>query len=458
MSDTVDAGTFHGLLQYDPADNPIPLSKGRFAMFPTSLDDDGRPGFPIDAVPDLEGFRLIVKEMDGVKRFGLRHPNGKELTPMKRARMVQVWIGKQMKVFNTANLLASYILKEDVTDNEFGILIGKDGMVVESAADRVALVDELKKKCLQLPRVDLQIIQRPKSGPIDVTGKGYHVKGGVLYKENGETLYVTPDGTVFLAGTKKQQQVRLGLVLATAYPDFYQYVPGKHTEVDHINGLHRDNAAYNFRPVTRQQNTALAHRTGDRNLRPSPNSSHEKFKRDETMRLTPENITSWQTGTPERPPSLRRYKDTSFWVHEDGAVLRDTGNGKFVYASVLVGREGYMIVRAAEKVHVMMMKAFGKHVAGQLVMHLDDDKQNCALENLEMGTSRDNATGKIPVTLMINGVKRTYDSIRGAARDIGVTDMAIRRNTKRQRYGTPITTRKGVEFELVDPTNDQTLM
>ena len=161
MTEQVDAGTFHGLLQYVPADNPIPVSKGRFAMFPSSLYDDGRPGFPLDAVPGLEGFRLIVKEKDGVKRFGLRHPNGKELTPMKRARMVQVWIGKQMKVFNTANLLASYILKEDVTDNEFGILIGKDGMVVESAADRVALVDELKKKCLSCRGW----ISRSSSGP-----------------------------------------------------------------------------------------------------------------------------------------------------------------------------------------------------------------------------------------------------------------------------------------------------
>ncbi len=374
-------------------------------MFPKSLDDDGRPGFPLDAVPGLEGFRLIVKEKGGVKRFGLRRPNGKELTPMKHARRVQVRIGQEVKTFNTANLLASYILKDDVTDNEFGILIGKDGMVVESAADRVALVDELKKKCLQLPRVDLQIIQRPKSGPIDVRGKGYHVKGGVLYKENGGKLSVKPDGTVMLVGAKKRQLqcVSLGLVLATAYPAFYQYVPGKHTEIDHINGLHHVNKAWNFRPVTHQQNTALAHRTGDRNLRPSPNSSHEKFKRDETKRLTPENITSWKT---ER--SLRRYEDTSYWVHEDGAVLRDTGNGTFVYASVLVGRDGYMVVSATGKVHVMMMKAFGKHVDGRVVMHLDDDKENAALENLQMGTSSENAWNR--------GVKRTYDSQGGRVR------------------------------------------
>ena len=449
-AERVDVTTFPELLEYDPACNPLPLSRGRFAKFPTSLDDDGQPGLPLDAVPDLEGFRLIVKEKDGVKRLALQRPDGKELAPMKQARRVEVMFGTKKKHFNVANLLASYILKEDVTDNEFGILIGEDGLVVESAADRAALVDELKKECRKLPRVVLETILRPKSDPIDVTGKGYYVEGGVLYKKNGEKLSVKPDGVVMLTGKKKRQGVRLGLVLATAYPEFYQYVPDKHTEIDHINGDHRDNAAWNYRSCTRQQNTALAHHTGDRTERPSPNSSHEKFKRDETKRLTPENITSWKTGTPERPPSLRRYKNTSYYLHEDGAVLRETGNG-FVYASVLVKREGYMVVDKAD-VHVMMMKAFGKYVAEKVVMHLpDDDKQNCALKNLKMGTSKDNAWRKTRVTLIIDDVKRTYESQWEAARKTGVARTTIHENNKRQRYGTALKS-NGIEFVLVDPT------
>lgn len=438
---------FHTLFQYEGS-NAIPLTRGRFAKFPPSLDVDGQPGFPLDAVPALKGFRLIPKEKDGMTRFWLRRPGGKELKPMGDS--VGVRIDTRKIYFNTANLLASYILDDDVTDNEVGILIGEDGMFVESDAERITLVDELKTKCRQLPKVDLRVIVRPKSDPINVTGMGYYIEGGVL-KKNGKDMHVTRDGTVMLTDSerRKQQIVRLGLVLATAYPEFYKYVPAEHTEIDHIDGNHKTNEAWNFRPVTPQQNVALRHRTGGRIERPSPESSHEKFKRDETKQLTPENITSWKT---ER--SLRRYKNTPYWVHEDGAVLRDMGNGKFVYAPVFVGRTGYMSVSGAGNVHVMMMKAFGRHVTGQFVMHLDDQKQNCALNNLKMGTGQDNAAGKKPVTLLINGITRTYESERDAERETGVDRSVIRWNRKRKRYGEPIT-RKGVEFVLVDDSTPE---
>ena len=433
------------VLQYDAESNPLPLSKGTVVKFPTSLDgEDGQPGFPLDVIPDLKGFRLIVKEIDGVERFVLRRPNGKELKPMKHARTVQVWIDKKYKCYNVEKLVASSILKKDVTDNEFGILIGEDRFIVESAANRLELNDELEEKCRELPRVDLEIIRRPIGPLIDVTGMGYYVEGGVLFK-NGTEMFVDPNGRVMLTGkTGKQQCVRLGLVLATAYPVHYQYAPGKHTEIDHINGNHMINEAWNFRPVTPQQNMALAHQTGDRTERPSPNSSHKKFERDPTKQLTDANTESWKT-----EGSLERYKNTSYWLHWDGAVLRKMKNG-FVYASVLVDRDGYMYVGGVGTVHVMMMKAFDKYKdePGMKVMHKDDDKQNCALKNLRMGDSKDNAHGKKRVTMIVNGVKDTYDSISHAARETGVAQQAISWNILRERYDTPITS-NGITFMLV---------
>ena len=59
--------------------------------------------------------------------------------------------------------------------------------------------------------------------------------------------------------------------------------------------------------------------------------------------------------------SLKRYNNTSYWFHRDGAVLRKMKN-RFVYAPVLVDREGYMYVSGVGRVHVMMMKAFGKYI------------------------------------------------------------------------------------------------
>jgi hypothetical protein len=127
-------------------------------------------------------------------------------------------------------------------------------------------------------------------------------------------------------------------------------------------------------------------------------------------------------------------------------------NGKFVYASVFICREGYMVVGGIGTVHMMMMVAFGKYKVEEgkdVVMHKDDNKQNCALKNLRMGDSKDNATGKIPVTLSIDGVKNTYDSINEAARETGVTYTAISRNILREWYGEPITS-NGIKFMLLD--------
>jgi RNA-binding protein YlmH len=81
-------------------------------------------------------------------------------------------------------------------------------------------------------------------------------------------------------------------------------------------------------------------------------------------------------------------------------------------------------------------------------MHKNHNKVDCALKNLEMGTSKDNATGNKRVTLSINGVKNTYDSIHDAARKTGILQTTISKNIKRERYGELITS-NGITFMLV---------
>jgi len=439
----------HELLQHDPANQPLTsLVAGTFAKFPSSLEN-----ISLDIVDELDGYTLVPTVKNGVNRLALRKPSGRVLTPMDKDRLVQVMINGKMKYFNVANLLASSILGRDVTDNEYGVLIGESGMWIESAADRVALCDKLKSECSTLPRVDLGLIPRPNSSDIDVV-RGYYVERGVVYKRNGTPISVAKTGKIFLFDVKGvQKRVGLGWVLFAAYPSFYGYCPGLHTQMDHVNGDSTDNEAWNFRPVTINQNAAVSHRTGDRSNRPAPDSSHEVFKRDETKQLTPENIERWIADG-----SLKRFEETSYWVHRDGAVLRRLPSGSFIYASLIVQRCGYTYT-GNNKVHVVMMKAFGKHADGLMVMHLDDKKENNRLSNLKMGTNSENAWRQHAVTIYIRRddgtvTSTTYESEREAARATGVHQMTINDNRKRQRPGSPpnfTTTRSGLTFAATDP-------
>jgi len=449
---------FHERLQHDPATQPISFVGGQFfgrvAKFPTNPDP-----IALDAVEGLEGFTLVEKVKHGATRFALRRANGTVLKPMDKARLVQVKIQGKQETFNVAHLLASSILHDDVTDNEFGILIGEDGLFIESAADRAALCLDLERKCNDLPRVDLTLVPRPNSSHIDVTGRGYYVERGVVYKKNGDPIHVTETGKIYLAGKNgKREGVGLGWILFAAYPAFYDYRHGLHTQMDHINGNSRDNHAWNFRPMTRHQNAAVCHQTGSRSERPSYTSSHETFKRGEGNQLTPENIAGWKAAG-----SLKRYMATSYWMHSDGAVLRQTRIGSFVFAPLRVQRYRYTYVSGVGKVHVMMMKAFGVYVDGLVVMHLDDDKQNNRLANLQMGTSQGNAAGKKPVTIHIQRedgtVTNTYESEREAARRTGITHQTIRENRERQRPGSSsvfTTTRTGITFKATTPFPSET--
>jgi transposase-like protein len=88
------------------------------------------------------------------------------------------------------------------------------------------------------------------------------------------------------------------------------------------------------------------------------------------------------------------------------------------------------------------------------VMHKNHNKVDCALKNLEMGTSKDNATGNKRVTSIVDGVKNTYASIRDAARETGVAQTTIRRNILRERYGVRLTSKR-VKFKLVKDDKEE---
>jgi hypothetical protein len=449
MSNKMNNSLFCEHLQHTSATQPICSHVGgQFAPFPIHFEE-----FPLDVVDGLKGYKLATTTKNGVNRFALRTPAGRILKPMDEDRRVRVRIEGALKHFNVSNLLASYVLNKDVTDNEYGILPTADGMWVESAADRTTLCTELKLKRNTLPRVELECIQRPNASDIDVRGKGYYVERGVVYKKNGTPIYVTKTGHIYLTGAMgKQEGVGLGWVLFAAYPDFYGYKHGLHTQMDHINGISTDNEAWNFRPMTVHQNAAVKHQTGFRSRRPSPNSSHERFKsKYPEEKLTPRMISNWQ-----KNGSLRRYAETSYWLHKDGAVLLRQSSG-FVYADLTVNRHKYTYTARGCKVHVMMMRAFGEYKNGLVVMHLDNYKENNALSNLKMGTHEENGVGNaVQITIQhADGteVPTTYRSECEAARRVGINLSTVHKNRKRQRPGSQrkFSTSHGIKFAATDP-------
>ena len=435
-------------LQHNPATQPICSQVGgQFVPFPTQLRE-----FPLDVVAELAGYTLATTTRNGVNRFALRTPSGRILEPEDHVRMVQARIQGAMKHYNVANLLASYVLGEDVTDNEYGILIVEDGLWIESAADRVAVCNRLKLECTNLPRVELERIPRPNSSEMNVKGKGYVVERGVVYKKDGTPIHVSKRGVIQLTGAMgKREGVGLGWILFAAYPDFYGYDRDLHTQMDHINGVSTENEAWNFRPMTAHQNAMVSHQTGSRSERPAPDSSHELFRRDPTKALTPANISKWIEVN-----WLRQYAKTSYWMHRDGAVLRRQPSGLFVYAPLRVKRCGYTYAGRG-KVHIMMTKAFCTYEDGLVVMHDDGKKQNNQLSNLIMGSSEANAEGQkadqIHIPHADGTVATTYRSHNEAARRTGISDQTISDNRKRQRPNSPLvfSTSRGIEFAATDP-------
>jgi len=164
-----------------------------------------------------------------------------------------------------------------------------------------------------------------------------------------------------------------------------------------------------------------------------------------------------------RNKSLRRYAETPYWLHEDGAVFIRRSFG-FVYAEPTVNRHKYTCVgRNGDRVHIMMMRAFGEYRNGLVVMHMDNYKENNALSNLKMGTSEENADGNaVQITIQhADGteVPTIYRSEREAERRVGIHQPTIRQNRKRQRPDSPrkfTTTKGGIKFAATDPPQSET--
>ena len=141
---------------------------------------------------------------------------------------------------------------------------------------------------------------------------------------------------------------------------------------------------------------------------------------------------------------FKRYLETCYWVHRSSCVLkwkRVNGCVVFEFAEAGVDKHGYTRIRG-HKLHKMVVIAHGgftkEELKGRVIMHLDNDKQNNAFENLRVGTHSDNAHKKSPVEICIDGGDpQTFPTEREAARVTGIPPTTIRENRKRKHDGTP---------------------
>ena len=436
--------SYASLLQYDSPDKKPLLHLGAtFVRFP-----DGPASFCLDVVKGLGGHKLVQMEHNGVWRLSVRRPNGNTLTPRSsQDRAILCFVDGKNRYFNVMNLLASVLLGRDVTDSEYAILVVEGGMWVESKQDRERLRDEREEEAVDLPRRELTIIPRPKSKTVDVTGQGYYVQGGKIYRKNGKALAVAKDGRCKMFSRGTQLNVHVGWVLFTAYPEFYGFDADVHEEVDHIDGDHKNNAPNNFRPVTRSQNSTLRHQTGSRVERPGPDSSYEQCK------LKFGALPKEKTDLMISDNHLKQYEETWYWVHRLGTVFVRRSDNTFRYAEASVLDSGY-VVSGGHKHHLMVMKVFGEYIKGMVVMHKDDNKQHNGLDNLRMGTAAENAHNSMAMTVQNpDGTTRAYGSRNEAARDLGIGKSSLSRNRKRNRDSPELCyseTRKGVRFACVD--------
>ncbi len=436
--------SYPSLFQSDSPDEPPLLHSGAtFVRFP-----DGLASFCLDVVKGLREYKLVQMEHNGVWRLSVRTPNGNTLTPQSQDRAISFYVDGKQRYFNVMNLLASVLLGRDVTGTEYAIFVVEGGMLVESKQDRERLRDEREKEAVDLPRKELTIIPRSKSETIDVTGQGYYVQGGKIYRKYGKALAVAKNGRCAMTDCRGTQlKVHVGWVLFTAYPEFYRFDADVHKEVDHIDGDHKNNAPNNFRPVTASQNCTLRHQTGSRVERPGPDSSYEQCKRKFGT------LSKKKTNRMISAEDLKQYEETSYWVHRLGTVFVRQSDNTFRYAEASVLDSGY-VVSGGHRHHLMVMKVFGEYIKGMVVMHKDDNKQHNGFDNLRMGTAAENAHNSMAMTVQFpDGTTRAYRSYKQAASELGIGKTSLLRNRKRNRDSPELCyseTRKGVRFACVD--------
>ena len=106
---------------------------------------------------------------------------------------------------------------------------------------------------------DLEPITRPDTNPIKLMGN-YYTQGGNVYEKNGNVIAVDKLGYLSLTSDEGQIKVHLAWILFNTYPEFYGFNSEFHDQVNHIDGDHTNNEAWNFRPVTAAQNSMLYHK------------------------------------------------------------------------------------------------------------------------------------------------------------------------------------------------------
>lgn len=151
---------------------------------------------------------------------------------------------------------------------------------------------------------------------------------------------------------------------------------------------------------------------------------------------------------------LRLIKGSSTdYITSTGNIYKDYGNNMFYHKSVFPNKNnGYLYCgitydegQRQRRVHVLVAEAYLKNPNNlPVVMHLDNNKTNCCVENLKWGTIQENTQQAFDDGLQINdkswedsqsihvcsfdlnrNLLNKYGSVSEASRQLGVTKTTI---------------------------------
>lgn len=136
----------------------------------------------------------------------------------------------------------------------------------------------------------------------------------------------------------------------------------------------------------------------------------------------------------------KQYKDTNYYVSKDGAVwnsktkclLKQTPNqsGYIRYSLRINGKS------VSKQAHILVIEVWKKQkiLSGQVVNHIDGNKSNNNIDNLEIVSKKENALHacyvlnkniKPVIQIDDDGIEKEYASLAKAARILDITPSAI---------------------------------